>query len=428
MTDDELPRWAARLSAEREARAWSKPRMAKALYAARDLRPNRTQVESLARQIRKYERGEHFPREWATDYAAAFGIGEVELFGRLDSVDDNEDVERRALLGLLATTAAASSLARDAAPLREAFEAAVAADANDRDADTWERVAHDYAHEVGWASAAALQPELAADFAELARLVPTAPGTAQLRLIHVAAQMAALMAINLTNLGEGRAARRWWRTAARAADHTGDHATAARIRGRAAIFALYTETPRLSVVEAAEEATMVGRGIPDGIVNGHAAKAQALAELGRHDEAKDALEDLRGVFEQLPGAVQTERSSWGWSVGRLHFVASLVHTCAGNVGPALEAQDAALDVCSAQSWKFRCQVEMQRAGALIRAGDVDEGVHHMTQVLEGLPAEQRSDGLLQGSALISLRLAAPAQSGRASVQQARELLAATGDR
>ncbi|NYD49522.1 hypothetical protein BJY14_005505 [Actinomadura luteofluorescens] len=428
MTDDELPRWAARLSTEREARAWSKPRMAKALYAARDLRPNRTQVESLARQIRKYERGEHFPREWAADYAAAFGIGEVELFGRLDSVDDNEDVERRTLLGLLATTAAAGSLARDAAPLREAFEAGVAADANDRDADTWERVAHDYAHEVGWASATALQPELAADFAELARLVPTARGTAQLRLIHVAAQMAALMAINLTNLGEGRAARRWWRTAARAADHTGDHATAARIRGRAAIFALYTETPRLSVVEAAEEAIAVGRGDAAGAVNAYAAKAQALAELGRHAEAGDALRDLRGVFERLPEAVRNGRGNWGWSVGRLHFVASLVHTCAGNVGPALEAQDAALGVCSPQNWGFRGQIEMQRAGVLIGAGDVDDGVHHMTRVLEGLSAEQRGDGLVRGSALTSLRLAAPAQAGRASVQQARELLAATGDR
>lgn len=96
-----------------------------------------------------------------------------------------------------------------------------------RDADTWERVAYDYAREVGWAPAA-------------------------------------LMAINLTNLGEGRSARRWWRTAARTADQTGDRATAALVRGRAAVFSLYADTSRLSVVEAAEEASEVGNDAPCG--------------------------------------------------------------------------------------------------------------------------------------------------------------------
>lgn len=428
MPDNEPPRWALRLSAERETRGWSKPAMAKALYSARDLRPNGTQVESLARQIRKYEKGENFPREWAAAYATAFDTTEDALFGRIDGCDDNEDVNRRTLLGLVATAATASSLARDAEPLRDAFEAAVAADADDRDADTWERVAYDYAHEVSFAPAAVLQPELAADFAELTRLAPSGRGTARTRLIHVAAQLAALIAINLTNLGEGRAARRWWRTAARAADQTGDHTAAARIRGKAAVISLYAETPRLSVVEAAEEAIGIGRGAPDGIVNARAAKAQALAELGRHDEAADALDDLCGVFEQLPETVRSERGSWGWSEGRLHFVTSLVHTCAGDIEPAMSAQDAALAICSDRSWKFRGQIEMHRAGVLIRAGDVGEGTRHMTRTLERLPSEQRGDALLKGSAMTALRLAAPGEAGRPSIGEAHELLTSTGDR
>lgn len=426
----ERPEWAARLQAEREARGWFKPDMARALYEARDLRPNQTQVKSLARQIRKYERGEHHPRDWATEYATVFETSEDDLFGRVDGDDNNEDVDRRTLLGLMATAATASTMARGAEPLRDAFETAVAADASDRDADTWERVAYDYAREVGWSPAAILQPELAADFAELTRLVPSGQGTARTRLVHVAAQLAALMAINLTNLGEGRSARRWWRTAARAADQAGDHTAAALVRGRAAVFSLYAETPRLSVVEAAEEAIAVGRGAPcAGVVSGHAAKAQALAELGQHDDAADALGDLRGMFEQLPETVRTERGSqWGWSDGRLHYVTSLVHTCAGNIAPAMAAQDAALAVYPAQSWQARGQVEMHRAGVLIRAGDVDEGARHLTRVLERLPAEQRGDGLLRGSAFTSLRLTTPAQAGLPSIRQARELLASTGDR
>ncbi|RKS72161.1 hypothetical protein BZB76_4978 [Actinomadura pelletieri DSM 43383] len=349
--------------------------------------------------------------------------------GRADGdIGDNEDVKRRTLLGLMATVGAASSLARDAEPLRDAFEAAVAADASDRDADTWERVAHDYAREVSWSPAATLQPELTADFDELTRLVPSARGTARTRLIHVGAQLAALIAINLTILGEGRSARRWWRTSARAADQTGDHTTAALIRGRAAISSLYTPEPRLSVIKAAEEAITVGRAAPAGVVSGHAAKAQALAELGRHDEAAEALDELRDVFERLPESVRTDRGSqWGWSVGRLHFVTSLVHTCAGNIAPAMAAQDAALALYPARNWQARGQVEMHRAGALIRAGDIEEGARHMTQVLEGLPAERRGDAFLRGSAMTSLRLTDSAQAGRPSIRQVRELLASIGD-
>ncbi|WP_433477266.1 hypothetical protein ACQPZP_09545 [Spirillospora sp. CA-142024] len=429
MTDDPIPPWAPRLAAAREARRWSKPATARALFRAAGLEPSKQQVTSLARQIRKYERGEHYPREWATHYAAVFETTEEELFGRSGGSDDNEDVDRRTLLGLVATATTVSSLARDAEPLRDAFEAAVAADASGRDADMWERVAYDYAREVGSSPAAVVQPELATDFAELTRLIPVARGSARNRLVHVAAQLAALMAINLTSLGEGRAARRWWRTAARAADQTGDHTAAALVRSHAALSLLYVRSPRLSVIEAAEEAIAVGRGAPFGVISGHAAKAQALAELGRRDEAEHALDDLRDMFEQLPDAVRAEQDGqWSWSDRRLHFVTSLVHTCAGNVGPAMAAQDAALAACPAQNWGFRGQIGMHRAGVMICAGDVDEGARHMTRVLEGLPPEQRGDRFLEGSAMTSLRLAAPAQSERPSMRQARELLTSTGDR
>lgn len=428
MVEDERPSWAVRLEAEREARGWSKPAMARALFKALDLRASAQQVDSLARQIRGYERGEHRPRDWAVPYAKVFDLSVEELFGTSDVDADNDDVDRRTLLGLMATGVAGSTLSRDSDPLRHAFEEAVALDTSDRDADAWERVAYDYAREVGWAPAAVLQEELAVDFAELTRLVSTGHGRARTRLVHVAAQLAALIAINLTNLGEGRAARRWWRTAARAADHTGDHTAAALVRGRAAVFSLYAPTPRLSVVEAAEEAVEAGQGIPcSGVMSGHAAKAQALAELGRHDEAADALDTLRDVYENLPETVRTERGSqWGWSYGRLLYVTSFVHTCAGNVGPAMASQEEALDLIPDRNWQIRGQIEMHRAGVLLLDGDVDEGSRHMVRVLEGLPVELRGDGLLRGSALTSLRLAAEAD--RPSIRQARELLASTGDR
>lgn len=432
MADEGLPPWAAQLRTERDARKWSKPAMARALYKAAGLRPNRTQVESLARQIRGYEQGVHFPRDWASAYATAFGTSLDDLFGGTGGGTDNEDVDRRTLLGLVATAATTGALARDSDPLRDAFEAAVAADTGDRDADTWERVAHDYACEVGWRPAAVVHPELSTDFAELTRLLPSARGAARTRMIHVASQLAALMAINLTNMGEGRAARRWWRTAARAADQTGDHRAAALVRGRAAVFSLYGDVPRLSVVEQAEEAIAVGHGTPcAGVVSGHAARAQALAELGRHGEATAALDELRSAFEQLPDTVTGLRGNqWGWPQGRLLFVTSLVHTCAGNVGPATAVQDAILDLYPVRNWQARGQIEMHRAGVMIRTGDTAEGVRHMTRTLESMPVKQRGDGLLRGSALASLRLADPDQADAPAFRQVRELVSSTttGDR
>ncbi len=382
-------------------------------------------VRSLARQVAWHEAGTHRPTDWAAAYAVAFNMPETVLFGGRGT--DNDDVERRTFL-TLATAATAASLARDIEPLRTAFESAAAVAVGRRDADTWERVAWEYAGEVGWAPAELLQRELATDFGELTRLIGEAAGTARLRLVHVAAQLAALTAITLTNLGEPRGARRWWRTAGRAADETGDHSTAALVRGRSAVFALYGAASPLSVLNMADEAIEVGQGTPcTGVVSGHAARAQALAELGRHREASEALDDVRNVYDRLPEFVRADRTTqWGWSDQRFWYVASTVHTHAGSLDDALNAQDKALAAYPTRNWQARTQVEMHRAGVLMRAGDVDEGARHMVRVLERLPAEQRADGLLQQSAMTSLRLAPTEQTQRRTIREARELLASNG--
>ncbi|MEV5574764.1 helix-turn-helix transcriptional regulator [Spirillospora sp. NPDC052269] len=76
---DVRPAWAARLQAAREQRGWNKREMARRLFLTAKI-PNGN-VDSLARQIRGYESGEHFPRDWTEHYAAAFGSTPTDLFG-----------------------------------------------------------------------------------------------------------------------------------------------------------------------------------------------------------------------------------------------------------------------------------------------------------------------------------------------------------
>ncbi|GAB3279988.1 hypothetical protein GCM10027589_06790 [Actinocorallia lasiicapitis] len=94
MTMNDRPPWAARLQAEREARGWTKPETARRLQRASGHPGGPT--ESLVRQIRDWERGKHFPRDWTADYAKAFGTTEEDLFGTAPIVP----VDRRTVLGL----------------------------------------------------------------------------------------------------------------------------------------------------------------------------------------------------------------------------------------------------------------------------------------------------------------------------------------
>jgi transcriptional regulator with XRE-family HTH domain len=85
MTDErERPPWAERLQAEREGRGWSKAEMGRRLRRA--IGAEHTPVDSLTRQIRDWEKGKHFPRDWAAAYAIAFRLDESELFSEQGEV------------------------------------------------------------------------------------------------------------------------------------------------------------------------------------------------------------------------------------------------------------------------------------------------------------------------------------------------------
>lgn len=346
-----------------------------------------------------------------------------------DGADEGADVRRRALLGLIGGVAVLGPLADRLEELRISGEDVIDSPTTSRDLDEWERVAWDYACMVGSVPGPSLISDLALDFAEVERLVRDAAGAVRKGLLHVMGQLAALMAISLVGVGDQRAARRWWRTAARAADRAGELDLAAIVRGRQAVLALYDDRPHSSVIELAEEGIAAGRGAPRaGVLSSHAAIAQANADLGRHEDALASLHDLENLFDRLPASVVDEEDSqWGWPEKRLRHVESYVFTRAGDLVRAQEAQDRALSLYPEASYQGRAQVEMHRAAAVIVGGDPTEGVKHALRVLQQLPADHRNDALVVRSASDALAMA-PA-SGEASkfAGQARDLLGITAD-
>jgi hypothetical protein len=318
---------------------------------------------------------------------------------RLPPTIDDEDVRRRRFLEL-AGVAMLSGLDDRLEIVRRGFDWALGAESSSLDVEDWERTAHAYGREVLTGSPAQLLPNLIADFDELRTVFASPlPATAQRDLTRVAGQLAALIAIDQVGLGAHQAARRWWRTARRAADRAGDPALQAFVRGRQAVMALYGGHEPGEIILMAENAVAASQGIPcAGAVSGLAAEAQALSVMADAKRARATLGTLSDVFERLPDDVAHARSSvYGWSEQKLRHVESYVFTRLGETRLAQRAQDQADHLYPATNRPGRAQVRLHRAECLIIDGDIVEGVRYASSVLEELPEGQRTDLVMESA-------------------------------
>lgn len=341
------------------------------------------------------------------------------------SGDEDDDVERRALLKLIGGGLALPLTGR-LEDLRQSVDHALNAVPTTQEVDEWERLAFEYAQQVGRLSPAHYFADLLADLGEVQDRLATSPDGLRPRLVCVCGQLSALTAIALfSQVGDTRNAARYWRTALRAVDQVGDRTLRALVRGSRAVFALYDPRQAPSVLALADDAINVADGAPCvGVANGHAARAQALAQLGQHGAARDALHDLSHVFTRLPDSVRADRlSTWGWAEQRLRFVESHVHSYAGRLGDAATAHDAALALYPSSSYQGPAQVELHRATCLIVAGDPSEGARHAIRTLEALPVDHRRDALLHRTATLALDRVPDGTFDLPAVAEARDRLA-----
>jgi hypothetical protein len=336
---------------------------------------------------------------------------------------DDEDVDRRAFLGL--GLGGSAALAVEAERLRLRLDATLAAPATSIDVDEWERTAWDYACTVNYVPPERIASDILVDLHEVSNRLTDCPDRLRPRLMRVCGQFAAMAAVVLLQLGDPGSARRYWRTAIRAADQSGDPDLRSLLRGRRAHWAARDERSMSIVLDLADETVAAAGERPcAGLAYGHSVRAMALARLGRHAEAQDALGDLSDVFARLPESATADRvSQWGWSQRRLLLARSTVYSLAGAEREASAAQDAVPALCPPFSYQDPATVELDRATCLIVTGDPGEGARHVVRILQPLPAVHRRDVDIRTAAQLALSRIPDRAHRMPDVVAARELLA-----
>jgi transcriptional regulator with XRE-family HTH domain len=343
---------------------------------------------------------------------------------------DDEQMRRRNLLGLLASTAALTAIAGDTAEgARRGLEHLLPVQVTDRDLDEWERSVTAYGVERCSAPPQVMLQHLLTDITEvndlMTRQLPT--GTRE-RLLRVATQLAALTAVTVIATGAPQAGRRWWRTANRMADHLTDPGLRTFILARHAISGLYCGYSHEHVLGLADEA-LNGPGrdlVCVGTASAAAARAQSLAVLGRDAEARRSLEQLRGLVDRLSGSITAPSTSWfAYPEYRVFHAECYTYTYLGRTRDAARAQDAAVRSYPQDNWAGLSQIELHRATCMIKDGYVEDGIEHATNVLNELPTSLRNDRwILNVAHATSSSVPASARKAPAA-QDLREMLALT---
>lgn len=302
------------------------------------------------------------------------------------------DMRRRTILGAMSALAGAAAVGPhiNMEALRHGLGAAVGG------VDEWQRIVADYGVDFYRLPADTLAEQLTADLTVLQHQIAAADGTQRAGLLRAAAHLSVIVALGLVAAGQGWQARRWWASAQRVADESGDRGTMLLSRAWDVVNGSYDGRDPHAVVEASAEALPLIGGRASsaacGLLAGH---AQALALAGRHTEAAATVRQLSDLAERLPASVTGDvESLWGWPAHRVHHTASWVYTHAGRLREAEQAQDAALSMYPASQARLRAQVELHRAACLIRSGHVPDGLRHAAGQLDRLPAEHHN-GLLR---------------------------------
>ncbi|HET8683613.1 MAG TPA: XRE family transcriptional regulator [Micromonosporaceae bacterium] len=260
--------------------------------------------------------------------------------------------------------------------------------------DEWDETVSRHGQATRYRPARLLLGELAADFAELRRLLGQRhTSTALRRLTRVTAQMAGLMFLTLIELNVPLAARSWARTARVAADEAGDPAVRSWVLAQEAFVHYYAGNLAEALTAAHRAQLAAGAAACAGVPLAAALEARVLAALGRGREARSSLDRAEKAVGVLD-TVALRPSAFGYNEAQPRFHEGNALTHLRDTRGAWAAQDRALDLYPSSDYLDRTLVQLDRASCLAYDGDVASAMTRATHALSGLRDEQRSGLIL----------------------------------
>jgi hypothetical protein len=147
-------------------------------------------------------------------------------------------------------------------------------------------------------------------------------------------------------------------------------------------------------------------------------QAKALSLLGRHEEARRALNTLITVSEaDLPG-----QGPSFWTRSQVHFAESWVYAASGDEAATGRARDNVAKLSS--DYQYQINIQLHQALCTVVKGGVEQGAQQAVTVLQTLPSSYHSNMITETGRMV-LRTVPLDRQERPAVAELREVLAIT---
>jgi transcriptional regulator with XRE-family HTH domain len=277
-------------------------------------------------------------------------------------------------------------------------------------------VIDDHLHALRTRPPAQLVKDLALDLYALREQMSVSPPDELCELHRVTAVLACVQANALTRLAEHGAAIRWWNTSRTAAEASGDLDLRLTVCAEEAGHGLYGQRTPEIVLKLIDNARRISTKPWPRLMT---AEAEALAMLGRHEEAAGTVRTLEGLMER---GLTGDRLGM-WMDDAIPFCKSWVYGLAGDEAAADEAREQVLTLAPEHSYQVRTNVWLHRAACTVSQGGVDGGVRGASELVDSLPATFRTNHIVETARMV-LRTVPPDQQARPAVWDLRSVLAA----
>lgn len=229
-------------------------------------------------------------------------------------------MERRTLMQLIPLLGIHTAVTPDV--LNRIFAAADTALGDiSHDPGEWEWTVYERWHHFTTTRPGATVPMLATDLLQVTDLLDkTQSAVVRDGLTRIAAQLAALMAGDLADIGQAHASRRAFATARRFADASSDRPLAAWVRAREAGYGLCLGRPRGVIARLVQDAVDIADGVSSpGLMDAYAVQARIGAMEGDKSTVQQAVAKMDDIWERRPDTVDgvTDPSRWAWALGPL---------------------------------------------------------------------------------------------------------------